>query len=138
MSERIQQIRRENSDGTSTIKTTKVIEDDTDDVVATDPARSDATSTAARVVWFIAGMIITLLALRFALVLLGANSANAFAQFIYTLSYPFAAPFFGLFGYDLQYGVSRVELSTLVAMAVYALLAFGIARLLTIRERDRA
>lgn len=136
MSEQLQQIKRVGSDGTSTTKTTKVIDDD-DEVVVTKPVRSDNVVTVARIVWFIAGVIITLLAFRFFLVLLGANSGSGFAQFIYSLSYPFAAPFFGLFGYDLQYGVARLELSTLVAMAVYALVAFGIAQLVTIRERNR-
>jgi uncharacterized protein YggT (Ycf19 family) len=80
--------------------------------------------------------LLVLLAFRFALVLMGANPANGFANFIYTVSHPFAAPFFGLFGYSLRYGVSRVELSTLVAIAVYALVAFGIARLVTIRQAE--
>jgi hypothetical protein len=76
-----------------------------------------------------------LLAFRFVLVLLGANPGSGFVDFIYTVSRPFAAPFFGIFGYQLDYGHSRVELSTLVAIAVYALVAYGIARLLTIRQR---
>ncbi len=89
---------------------------------------------AARLVWFVTGVILTLLALRFVLILLGANPNNGFADLVYTLSYPFAAPFFGLFGYSLEYGVSRVEISTLVAMAVYTLIAYGIAKLVTITQ----
>lgn len=99
--------------------------------------RDDAPNTAARVVWFVTWVIITLLAIRFVLSLLGANRANAFADLIYSLTYPFAAPFFGLFGYQVRYGVARFEIETLVAMAVYALLGYGIARLLTINRRDR-
>jgi uncharacterized protein YggT (Ycf19 family) len=90
---------------------------------------------AARVVWYIAGILLTLLALRFVLALLGANTANTFANFIYTVSHPFVAPFFGLFSYNLRYGVSRFESYTLVAMIVYALVAYGIAKLLTINRR---
>lgn len=99
--------------------------------VAEEPARN----TAARIVWYIAGLIITLLAFRFVLSLLGANRGNGFADFIYSVTYPFVAPFFGLFSYDVQYGVSRFEFETLVAMAVYALIAWGIVKLLDIPRR---
>ncbi len=98
---------------------------------------NDAPNTAARVVWFITGLIITLLAFRFVLSLLGANRANAFADLVYSVTYPFVAPFLGLFGYQVRYGVSRFEIEALVAMAVYALLGYGIARLLTINRRNR-
>jgi hypothetical protein len=93
---------------------------------------------AARVVWFIAGVILTILAIRFIFILLGANQNNGFVNFIYTISHPFAAPFFGIFGYTQTLGTAKVEWSTLVAMAVYALVAWGIARLLTIRHTRAA
>ena len=96
---------------------------------------ADATHTATNVVWYVAGVLLVLLAFRFVFMLLGANQANEFANFVYTISYPFAAPFFGLFGYTINYGVSQLELSTLVAMAVYALVAFGITQLVNIRRR---
>lgn len=105
----------------------------TTDQVDTRPVEQRPASIAARVVWFIAGVILTLLAFRFVLILLGANEGSGFVDFIYSASYPFAAPFFGIFGYDLEYGVSRIEISTLVAMAVYAIFAAGLARLLTIK-----
>lgn len=90
---------------------------------------------ASRIVWFVAGVLLSLLALRFVFALLGANPANGFANFIYTLTYPFVAPFFGLFSYDFTAGVSRFETFTLVAMLIYALLAYGIARLVNITRR---
>ena len=101
----------------------------------TDEASDDVVgplSFLARVVWFVAGVIEALLALRFIFILLGANPANNFVNFIYNVSYPFARPFFGIFNYSINYGVARVELSSLVAMAVYALIAYGITRLLLI------
>lgn len=94
-------------------------------------------SVASRVVWFIAAIILTLLAFRFVLSLLGANRDNAFASFVYGVSYPFVAPFFGLFNYQARYGVSRFEFETLIAMAVYAVVAAGISYLVTIGRRDR-
>ncbi len=130
MATQTQQVREISSDGIAKTSTTKIVDENVNDA----PVRTDRTSTASRVVWFIAGVLLVLLGFRFVFVLLGANPSNGFANIIYTLSHPFAAPFFGLFGYSLRYGVSRLELSTLVAMAVYALIAFGISRLLTIRQ----
>lgn len=133
MAEQIRQEREVDSDGLATSKTTRVV----DDTVPASEKRVDSTITAARVVWFIADVLLVLLAFRFFLVLLGANQGSAFVDFIYDVSRPFVAPFFGIFDYRLEYGVSRVELGTLVAMAVYALIAFGITRLLTIKRPNR-
>ena len=91
---------------------------------------------AARIVWYIAGILLAFLALRFILALLGANPSNGFANFIYSVTHPFVAPFFSLFGYNLHYGVSSFESFTLVAMAVYGLVAFAIAKLVTIGSRS--
>lgn len=88
----------------------------------------------ARIIWFIAGVLLVLLAFRFVFALLGANPQNGFANFIYTVSHPFVAPFFSLFGYGYRYGVSRFEIYTLVAMAVYAIIAWGLARLVTLAQ----
>lgn len=85
---------------------------------------------AARIVSYILGVIEVILAFRFVLALLGANRSNDFAQFVFNLSYPFVQPFFGLFGYTPSYGNSHVELYTLVAMAVYAIVAWGIISLI--------
>lgn len=87
---------------------------------------------AERIIWYVAGVLLVLLAFRFVLALLGANPNNGFANFIYTASHPFVAPFFSLFGYNLQYGVSRFEIYTLVAMAVYAIIAYGLSKLVTL------
>lgn len=96
------------------------------------PARASSTSVAARIVWFIFGAIIALLTLRFVLLLLAANDTSAFVGAVYALSSIFAAPFFGIFSYQPTYGEFTVEISTVVAILVYALVGWGIARLLTI------
>ena len=99
--------------------------------------RSVSGSTLAqRIIWYIAGVVLVLLAFRFVLTLLGANPNNAFANFIYEVSHPFVSPFFGLFGYDLEYGVSRFEVFTLVAMAVYGVVAWGLAQIFTLKDPD--
>jgi uncharacterized protein YggT (Ycf19 family) len=89
-----------------------------------------------RVVWFVAGILLVLLGFRFVLSLLGANTTNGFANFIYSASHPFVAPFFSLFSYkNLVYGVSRFEIYTLVAMLFYAFVAWGIAKLVTLNRQ---
>ena len=70
--------------------------------------------------------------MRFIFALLSANPANAIVQFINNASYPFVKPFFNLFDYSFHYGVARFETFTLVAMLIYALVAFGLAKLVTI------
>lgn len=131
MTEHIQQVRTFNNNGATT-ETTRTIAND--DVTTPVTAKPSAASTAARAIWFIAGVIIALLAIRFIFILLGANPSNGFVNFIYGVSHPFAAPFFGIFSYSQHYGIARFEGSTLIAIAVYALIAWGLARLVTIRQ----
>ncbi len=84
-----------------------------------------------RIIYFIASAIAVLILLRFVLLALGANPENAFANFIYGVSGVFVAPFNTLFG-DPTLGRSVFEISSLVAIAVYYLLAWGIAKIVTL------
>jgi amino acid permease len=107
-----------------------VEEDDTDYVT-----QAHSANVAERIVWFVAGVIETFLALRFIFALLGANPNNGFAQFVYSVSHPFVAPFFNLFNYNyIDNDVGRVEIFTLVAMLVYGIIAALIARLVSINR----
>ena len=81
-----------------------------------------------QIVWYIAGLIEALLAFRFVLKLLGANSAAGFTSFIYSVTQPFAAPFLNVFKITKIEG-SVFEWTTLLAMFVYALIAWGITKL---------
>jgi cation transport ATPase len=119
----------------TTTKTDNMVEHTTQ---VHDPEQQDTHSrnVATRVIWYIAGILLVLLAIRFVLTLLGANESNGFASFIYIVTFPFVAPFFGLFNYEIEYGVSRFEIFTLVAMAVYALVAYGIAQLFNLGRRE--
>lgn len=92
-------------------------------------------NVAERFIWLIAGIIMGLLALRFLLRLLGANPNNGFADFIYSVSHPFAVPFFGLFNYDADLGAGRFEFETLIAILIYALAAWVLAKLVTLGKR---
>jgi YggT family protein len=89
----------------------------------------------ARVIYLLGGILIGLLAIRFLLSLLGANRGNGFADFIYSVTHPFVSPFFGLFNYTEQFGRSRFEFETLIAILVYALVVAVLARLVTIGRR---
>lgn len=81
-----------------------------------------------QVIWYILGTVEVVLAFRILLKLLGANAQSGFTSFIYAISNPFALPFAGVLGIT---GVSEMilEWSTLIAMAVYAILAYGIVAL---------
>jgi hypothetical protein len=87
---------------------------------------------ARRVIYYIAGFIIALLALRLVLLLLAANQGAPFVDFVYALSGFFAWPFYGIFSYQPSYGQSTFEISTIVAIIVYALIAMGLAKLFTL------
>lgn len=93
---------------------------------------------AVRIVWFIVEFIVVLLALRMALLLLGANQGNAFVDAVYGLSGVFASPFYGIFNYTPAYGNSVFEISSLVAIVIYSLLGWGIAKALTITSARQA
>jgi hypothetical protein len=83
---------------------------------------------AKQIIYFIFGAIEALLAVRFILLALGANETSGFVRFIYGLSRPFVLPFQGIFG-EPTLGASVVEWASLVGIIVYALVAYGLARL---------
>jgi hypothetical protein len=84
---------------------------------------------AKQVSYFVFGFIEVLLATRFVLLLLGANQASAFVRLLYNLSRPFVLPFQGIFG-EPAFGDSVIAWSALVGIIVYALVAYGVARLI--------
>lgn len=92
-------------------------------------------NVAERVIWYLAGLVLVLLGFRFVLALLGANASNGFANFIYSTSHPLVSPFFSLFNYhNYMNGTSQFEIYTLAAIVVYAVIAWGIARLVTLNR----
>jgi hypothetical protein len=94
--------------------------------------RVSGRTVAVRIVWFIVGFIVALLLIRMALLLLGANQGNAFVDIVYGLSGIFAMPFYGIFNYTPAYGNSVFEVSSLVAVVIYLLIGWGIAKALTL------
>lgn len=95
-------------------------------------------SVMAGVVWFIAGVIEVLIAVRFVLLMFGANAQAGFVKFVYGVSDIFMAPFAAIFGTSRVEGAT-LEWSALVAIAVYALIAWGIVKLIgVVSPRDHA
>lgn len=86
---------------------------------------------AQRVVWFIVGVVNALIAIRFILLLLGANQSAGFVDFIYGITGALVAPFVGIFGAPV-YGSFLFEWSSVLAVLVYSLIALGIVKLLTL------
>ncbi len=100
------------------------------------PTRSRTQTLAryARVIYFVFGVLESLIAIRAILRLLGANPASGFANLIYRLTGPFVAPFKGLFAEPSLgasgFGDPTLELSSIVAIIVYALLTYALVRLI--------
>lgn len=85
---------------------------------------------AHQIIWYILGVIESLLAFRIVFKALGANPTRGFTSFIYSLSDPFALPFSGIFGVAASRSGNIIEWSTFVAIAVYAVIAFGLIKLI--------
>lgn len=87
--------------------------------------RAYAVMWVKQVVYLVLGVLETLLVLRFALKLLAANPNAAFTSFVYGLTEPFVTPFEGVFPTPGTHG-TILDLAAVLAMIVYALLAWGI------------
>lgn len=87
------------------------------------------TFKATQFVWLVFGILEGLIALRVLLKLIGANPNSPFAGFIYGFTSLFLLPFSGLTGTPAV-GNMVLEISSLIAMAVYALLAWALERII--------
>lgn len=77
------------------------------------------------VIYFIAGALEVLLLFRLVFKMTGADATSGFVSFIYSVTNFFVAP----------YAMFVFEPGTLVAMAIYAILAWGIAKIVGIVVR---
>ena len=101
------------------------------------PVKREASNpqTIEYLVYFLFGIIEVLLAFRLVFKLIGASLSSAFVGFIYGLTGVFILPFEGIFRRGFAQGVettSVFEPSTLVAIIVYVVLAWGIVKLIRI------
>jgi len=84
-----------------------------------------------RIIWTILGILEILLGIRFVLHLIAANPNSGFARFIYGLTNVFVVPFNGLVGTPMSDGVT-LEVTTLIAMVIYALFIWVVVRVINI------
>jgi len=91
--------------------------------------------TVEYLIYYFFGALEILLIFRLVLKLTGASLSSTFVGFIYGLSGVFILPFEGIFHRGFAQGVettSVLEPSTLVSIVVYAVLAWGIVKLIRI------
>lgn len=91
--------------------------------------RRDRLSRASQIVWLITSIIEALIGIRILLKLIAANPLAGFARFIYSITDVFLVPFVGLTT-DPSANGAILEISSIIAMLVYALLAWGIVRVM--------
>lgn len=94
---------------------------------------------ARRIVYYILGLFEILLACRFVLRLLGANPGNAFVQIIYSITNVLLWPFSGIFRSAVNTGIetkSVMEPATIIAVIVYAIVGWGIVKLIQILKKS--
>jgi hypothetical protein len=106
------------------------------------PVKIAATNsqTIEYLVYFLFGTLEIFLAFRLVLKLMGANTLNAFVGLVYGVTGVFILPFEGIFHRAFAQGVetaSVLEPSTLVALIVYAVLAWGIVKLIRISSGEK-
>ncbi len=93
-----------------------------------------------RIIYYILGVIESLLICRFILKLLGANPINTFVQIIYSVTDALLWPFYSIFSTFVSPGIeteSYLEPAAVIAMIVYALVTWGIVRLIVILTSDK-
>ena len=91
-------------------------------------------------IYFFFGVLEVLLTFRLVLKLMGASMSSSFVSMIYSLTGIFILPFEGIFRRGFTQGIettSVLEPSTLVAIIVYVLLAWGIVKLIGVLSGNK-
>jgi len=92
--------------------------------------QNSAVARIVNIVYFAFGALELALTIRVILHLIGANPGNSFANFIDGVTWPFVAMFSTLVQNPSLGGASVIEVTTLIAMLVYAVVAWVIGRLI--------
>jgi uncharacterized protein YggT (Ycf19 family) len=87
-----------------------------------------ATFRVTQIIWLLLGLLEVLIGLRFVFKLIAVNGANPFAELIYNITKLFVAPFASLTSAPSAGGMV-LEISSLIAMIVYLLVAWGLERI---------
>jgi len=127
---------------TEIIKETVTTQEGNAETVIVPPVKMEASKseTTEYLIYFFFGALEILLAFRLVLKMMGASISSSFVGFIYGLTGLFILPFEGIFRRGLSQGIettSVLEPATLVAIIVYALLAWGIVKLLRISTGEK-
>ena len=85
------------------------------------------TFKATQLIWLLFGILEAIIALRIGLKLIGANPDSPIVALIYGFTYLFLFPFTGLVGSPAA-GNMVLELSSMFAMLIYALIAWAMER----------
>jgi hypothetical protein len=85
----------------------------------------------ASVVWFITFVILSIILLRFVMLLINANEQNSFVSWIYGTSEFFVRPFLGITN-DPSFNGAVFEINSLIAMLIYMLIIYGILQLVKV------
>ena len=102
--------------------------------------KATTSQTIEYLVYFIFGALEILLVFRLVLKLTGASIGSAFVGLIYGLTGIFTMPFEGIFHRGFTQGVETTaifEPATFVAILVYAVVAWGIVKLVRILSGDK-
>lgn len=89
---------------------------------------------AAQIIYTLGGIVEALIVIRVILKLLAANPAAGFTSLINTITDPLVAPFQGVFPSPQTHG-SVLDLAAVLAIIVYALLTWAVARLFELIRR---
>lgn len=86
---------------------------------------------AANMLWLLFGLLESLIGIRILLKLIGANPANPFAVFVYGITEPFLVFFKGLTT-NPSFNNAVLELHSMFALAIYALISWTVVRLVSL------
>lgn len=108
--------------GTSVERRQESIED-------TSQRQANRRGWVTRTISFCFSVLEVVLALRLLFRLFGANTQNSFITLLYGLSHIFVSPFHGIFNDQALGSHSVLEVSTLIAILLYALIGWGLVAL---------
>ena len=90
-----------------------------------------ATFKATQIIWLLLGILEAAIALRVIFKFIAVNAENSFATMLFSVTQIFVAPFISLTGAPTS-GEMVLEVSSLIAMFVYLLIAWALDRIINV------
>lgn len=112
---------------------TQTVVETTGTVASSEPATHNY--RAVQIIWLLTSLVTTLIAIRFVLKLFGASLQSGFVTFMYSLTDLLVGPFRGIFPNTGQ--GSTVDIASLVAIVIYALIGWGVVSLVRLMTTPR-